>query len=93
MEREVGGGIGMGNTCKSTADSFKKKKFINLNEKNFKSHELWFVFLAYVLTLSLPRGRGWKPHELKQNIFEKDKYLRRIAANLQMFIGLCRFNR
>ena len=37
MEREVGGGIGMGNTCKSMADSFqcmtkpttiKKKKAI-----------------------------------------------------------------
>ena len=43
MEREVGGGIGMGNTCKSMADSFqcmtkpttiKKKKFKKKTEKS-----------------------------------------------------------
>ena len=43
MEREVGGGIGMGNTCKSMADSFqcmtkpttikKKKIFLMLKKK------------------------------------------------------------
>ena len=41
MEREVGGGIGMGNTCKSMADSFQcmtepttiKKKKIKKNNK------------------------------------------------------------
>ena len=44
MEREVGGGIGMGNTCKSMADSFqcmtkptiiiKKKLLCNIFFKN-----------------------------------------------------------
>ena len=45
MEREVGGGIGMGNTCKSMADSFqcmtkpttikkKKKKVLDMNKLN-----------------------------------------------------------
>ena len=61
-------------------------------KKKFKSHELCLIFLAYALSLSLPSGWGWQSHEVKQNIFEKDKYLRRIAANLQIFLGLCRFN-
>ena len=61
-------------------------------KKKFKSHELYLIFLAYALSLSLPSGWGWQSHEVKQNIFEKDKYLRRSAANLQIFIGLCRFN-
>ena len=43
MEREVGGGIGMGNTCKPMADSFqcmtksttiKKKKFLSMEIGN-----------------------------------------------------------
>ena len=45
MEREVGGGIGMGNTCKSMADSFQcmtkpttmKKKIILESKKNKES--------------------------------------------------------
>ena len=46
MEREVGGGIGMGNTCKPMADSFqcmtkftpkKKKEFWNSLELPFPS--------------------------------------------------------
>ena len=44
MEREVGGGIGMGNTCKSMADSFQcmtkpttiKKKKRDVKDKAFK---------------------------------------------------------
>ena len=44
MEREVGGGIGMGNTCKSMADSFQcmtkpttiKKKIILESKKKKK---------------------------------------------------------
>ena len=45
MEREVGGGIGMGNTCKSMADSFqcmtksttiKKKKNTHATEPGLK---------------------------------------------------------
>ena len=48
MEREVGGGIGMGNTCKSMADSFqcmtkpttiKKKKELNWGESQFSSRK------------------------------------------------------
>ena len=49
MEREVGGGIGMGNTCKSMADSFQymtkpttiKKKKKNLNIQNNENHGIW----------------------------------------------------
>ena len=38
MEREVGGGIGMGNTCKSMADSFQclKKPTTIKKKKNTK---------------------------------------------------------
>ena len=45
MEREVGGGIGMGNTCKSMADSFQcmtkcttKKKKKGPLEKEMATH-------------------------------------------------------
>ena len=56
MEREVGGGIGMGNTCKSMADSFqcmtkpttKKKKKENCYKKKEKIilrilNKTWFI--------------------------------------------------
>ena len=33
MEREVGGGIGMGNTCKPMADSFQCMKKFTTNKK------------------------------------------------------------
>ena len=37
MEREVGGGIGMGNTCKSMADSFQcMTKPTTIKKKNLK---------------------------------------------------------
>ena len=58
-------------------------------KKKTLSHELCFIFLAYALILSLPSGWRQKSHQLKENIFEKGKYLRRIAVNLQIFIGLC----
>ena len=40
MEREVGGGIGMGNTCKPMAVSFKcmTKSTTNKKKKRFVSH-------------------------------------------------------
>ena len=50
MEREVGGGIGMGNTCKSMVDSFqcmtkpttiKKKKRIRLQYER-SGFDPWF---------------------------------------------------
>ena len=34
MEREVGGGIGMGNTCKSMADSCQCTKTTTIKKKN-----------------------------------------------------------
>ena len=55
MEREVGGGIGMGNTCKSMADSFqcmtkpttikKKKDLVHMHDGIFaiKQNEVPFV--------------------------------------------------
>ena len=36
MEREVGGGIGMGNTCKPTAVSFQCMTKFTTNKKIFK---------------------------------------------------------
>ena len=36
MEREVGGGIGMGNTCKPMAVSFQCMKKFTTNKKNIK---------------------------------------------------------
>ena len=48
MEREVGGGIGMGNTCKPMADSFQcmtksttiKKKRLKANVGHINSQQL-----------------------------------------------------
>ena len=57
MEREVGGGIGMGNTCKSMADSFqcmtkpttiknkKERKSGKMNEKRPISREIQMKIL------------------------------------------------
>ena len=41
MEREVGGGIGMGNTCKPLAVSFQcmTKSTTNKKKKNFKKRK------------------------------------------------------
>ena len=42
MEREVGGGIGMGNTCKSMADSFQcmtKPTTIKINKQTKQNKE------------------------------------------------------
>ena len=47
MEWEVGGGIGMGNACKSTADSFQcmtKSTTIKKNKKKKKNKKLLFQF-------------------------------------------------
>ena len=41
MEREVGGGIGMGNTCKPMADSFQcMTKPTTINKKKKKSRDI-----------------------------------------------------
>ena len=56
MEREVGGGIGMGNTCKPMAISFqcmtksttiKKKK-----ERQKKNNEKFIMYLVHIHTYS-----------------------------------------
>ena len=40
MEREVGGGIGMGNTCKPMADSFQcMTKFTTKKKKKLSAEE------------------------------------------------------
>ena len=62
MEREVGGGIGMGNTCKPTAVSFqcmtksttiKKKKAVIAINLNFKNklilHDSWASPIAQLV--------------------------------------------
>ena len=48
MEREVGGGIGMGNTCKLTAVSFQcmTKSTTNKNKKLKKKKETQVQFLG-----------------------------------------------
>ena len=48
MEREVGGGIGMGNTCKPTAVSFQcmTKSTTNKNKKLKKKKETQVQFLG-----------------------------------------------
>ena len=40
MEREVGGGIGMGNTCKPMAVSFQCMTKFTTNKKKKKKYEL-----------------------------------------------------
>ena len=47
MEREVGGGIGMGNTCKPMAVSFQcmTKSTTNKKKKNEKKKEFYIVHL------------------------------------------------
>ena len=57
MEREVGGGIGMGNTCKSMAVSFKcmtksttnkKKKFFFKFKKIKKSSKIYLPYYPFI---------------------------------------------
>ena len=43
MEREVGGGIGMGNTCKPMAVSFQCMTKFTTNKKKKKKKELCWV--------------------------------------------------
>ena len=44
MEREVGGGIGMGNTCNSMGDSFQcMTKPTTIKNKERKKEHLYFV--------------------------------------------------
>ena len=46
MEREVGGGIGMGNTCKSMAVSFQcMTKFSTNKKKNINNKKIWHRLL------------------------------------------------
>ena len=50
MEREVGGGIGMGNTCKSMADSFQcMTKPTTIKNKNKKQEKLQINNLSLFL--------------------------------------------
>ena len=61
MEREVGGGIEMGNTCKSMADScqYMAKKVISLqlikiNEKK-KSYLIWKGYFPFIVIIKFAR--------------------------------------
>ena len=59
MEREVGGGIGMGNTCKSTADSFQcmtKPTTIKKIKKCKKFKKLILIVGHYYVTMNFPDG-------------------------------------
>ena len=50
METEVGGGIGMGNTCKPMADSFQcMTKTTTIKKKNFVMELQLFMQLAEAL--------------------------------------------
>ena len=61
MEREVGGGIGMGNTCNSMADSCQwmtnplkcceviSLQLIKINEKKKKQKQKYCYFVLYML--------------------------------------------
>ena len=51
MEREVGGGIGMGNTCKPMAVSFQcmTKSTTNKKKKKKQSHDYSFFFFHLFL--------------------------------------------
>ena len=56
MEREVGGGIGMGNTCKSMADSFQcmtKPTTIKKLKKKKKIHGD-FLVVQWLRLLPMP---------------------------------------
>ena len=44
MEREVGGGIGMGNTCKPMAVSFQCMAKFTTNKKNKKIYNIKYQF-------------------------------------------------
>ena len=55
MEREVGGGIGMGNTCKPMADSFQcmtKSTTIKKRKKEKNNKSPGFLWKLPFLTLS-----------------------------------------
>ena len=57
MEREVGGGIGMGNTCKPMAVSFQcMTKFTTNKKKKEKKRNVQFFFnvlLTYCLKINI----------------------------------------
>ena len=46
MEREVGGGIGMGNTCKPLAVSFQCMTKSTTNKKKKKKKQMGWVYLT-----------------------------------------------
>ena len=50
VEREVGGGIGMGNTCKPMAVSFPCMKKSTTKKKRIQRHEAYFVGLLTPLS-------------------------------------------
>ena len=63
MEREVGGGIGMGNTCKPMAASFQCMTKSTTNKKKRKKEkcdEHFLCFFLYLLFLGLLGGASGK---------------------------------
>ena len=54
VEREVGGGIGMGNTCKPMAVSFQRMTKFTTNKKYIYKRNLFFHFRNYDSYLSYP---------------------------------------
>ena len=60
MEREVGGGIGMGNTCKPMAVSFQCMTKFTTNKKKLKKKKEYLSGLPFPTSGDLP-NLGVKP--------------------------------
>ena len=74
MEREVGGGIGMGSTCKSMADSFQcmtKPTTIKKKKKEKKKKECGLFFLRDIYFAH----KQYSQFSILQNINENIKSL------------------
>ena len=77
MEREVGGGIGMGNTCKPMADSFQcmtKPTTVKKTKKQNNNLHLMYFHVIFVLTRKFrtPRGSTIKRAQKFETNYEKD---------------------
>ena len=68
MEREVGGGIGMGNTCKPLAVSFQCMTKSTTNKKKKKEKKNDAVKVLYSICQQILKTQQW-PQDWKRSVF------------------------
>ena len=82
MEREVGGGIGMGNICKPMAVSFQcMTKSTTIKKNNKKSHDMSIVKVQNITPV---HSRVVRCHQTKQ----RHHMLSKVFADLEKVFSL-----